>query len=76
MNRAYGIGEIEGKAAMGSGARAGQGASFKFGRNLVGRAVLCPPPAIHNRRARSDAPYHWLQISDCPEQKYLLFKLV
>src|SRR5439155_23946130 len=24
---------------------------------LVGRAVLCPPLAIHERRARSDAPY-------------------
>jgi hypothetical protein len=36
--------------------------------NLVGRAILCPPPAIDNRRARSDVPYHWLQVSDCGEQ--------
>ena len=32
---------------------------------LVGRAVLCPPVAIQNRRARSDAPYLATAIGPC-----------
>ena len=49
MNRADGIGEIEGKAARARGERLGEGASFKFvSRSIqVGRAVLCTPFTRH-----------------------------